>query len=112
MGDNADGGMKIKLELIIMLVTIVSAGATFFFWVDSRHASKIAFNSLEHSFETKKLNDFIQQANARAWQLEDRLEDNPHDVSAKEELRTLEVKLDSYEAQYQVLLENAPELER
>lgn len=96
------------LNIIVVIIAIISAGASFSFWLDARHAAKSEFVSLAHRFESKKINDYIQQVNARSWQLEDRLSEHPNDKSAKEELRTLEAKRKDYEMQYQALLENAP----
>jgi hypothetical protein len=58
--DKPDSGRtRTILEVIVAGITIVSALAAGFFWVDSRYAPMLSHKTLEHRFEVKTVNDYI-----------------------------------------------------
>ncbi len=89
---------------LVTVATFVALLFGGFFWIDGQYARAQQFRQLEQRFEAKVTSDFLQQTQARIWQLEDRVQQRPNDVTAKEELRRLveekkrlEKKLDDLE---------------
>jgi hypothetical protein len=74
---------------LVTLGALVTALFTGFFWLESHYAKAEQLAQLEQRFEIKVTNDFLRETITRIWQLEDRLQERPDDLTAKEELRKL-----------------------
>lgn len=79
-------------------ITIIFGG---FFWFEDHYASaaevteieenfEIQIAELEKRFEIKVKNDILRETQARIWQLDERLQKRPDDITAKEDLKALE----------------------
>jgi len=88
-----DVGAYIKKSIspIITLVTFITLVFGGFFWFEKHYASAEEHDQLEQRFEIKIRNDILRETNARVWQLEDRVNDKPDDITAKEEPRRLPI---------------------
>lgn len=75
---------------LITLAAFISTLFAGYFWLDSRYAKAAELEQLEQRFEIKMTSDAIRETNARIWQLEDRLQQRPDDLTAKKELRKLQ----------------------
>lgn len=82
--------IKQNIAPLITLAAFISSVFAGYFWLDSRYAKATELAQLEQRFEIKITSDAIQETNARIWQLQDRLQQRPDDLTAKEELRTLQ----------------------
>lgn len=70
------------------IATVVAAAFTLYFWVESRYVHSVPeFKNLEQRFEIKVKSDHIKELNSIIWLLEDKLVENPRELTAKEELR-------------------------
>lgn len=81
--------IKRNVSPLITLAAFITALFGGYFWLDDNYAKSEELAQLEQRFEIKLTSDSIQGINARIWQLEDRLQQKPDDITAKEELRKL-----------------------
>jgi hypothetical protein len=81
--------VKSNVSPLLTLATLITVVFTGYFWLEGHYASAEELAQLETRFEIKINNDLLQSTNTRIWQLEDRLQDRPDDMTAKEELREL-----------------------
>jgi hypothetical protein len=58
------------------------------------------FAQLDCRLDLKIRNDVIDQTQKRVWDLQDRIEKNPNDKTAKDDLRDLEPKLEKLKQEY------------
>ena len=81
-------------------ITILFGG---FFWLENHYASASELAQLEQRFEIKIRSDSLRETNARIWQLEERLQKNPDDITAKEDLRKLKAGKDQIQKELETL---------
>lgn len=91
--DKSEYGLGSRVKRIISptitlatFITILFGG---FFWLENHYASASELAQLEQRFEIKIRSDSLRETNARIWQLEERLQENPNDITAKEDLKKL-----------------------
>ena len=90
------------LTILSPVATIIVAVFGLYFWVEARYVHvtpefkdlEKRHNGLEKRVEQKVKSDHVQQINERIWDLEDRLEKDPSDQTAKEEIRSLKEEKD------------------
>ena len=81
--------VKSNVSPLITLATLITVVFTGFFWLEGHYASAEELAQLETRFEIKINSDLLQSTNTRILQLEDRLQERPDDMTAKEEVRKL-----------------------
>lgn len=100
-----DLGSRIKtiISPTIALATFITILFSGFFWLENHYASASELAQLEQRFEIKIRSDSLRETNARIWQLEERLQENPNDITAKEDLRELKADKDKIENELDAL---------
>ena len=81
--------IKTNIAPLVTVATFIAVLFGGYAWIDARYAKAEQVSQLERRLDIKTTGDFLQQTQARIWQLEDRLKTNPNDVTAQEELRKL-----------------------
>ncbi len=95
--------IKEQVTPIITLVTLIGVIFTGYFWIDNRYARAQAVEQLNQRFELKLKEDTRTQIQERIWKLQDRLAQQPSDMTAKEQLRELEVQKDNLDKEIDIL---------
>lgn len=81
--------VKKNVTPLATLIAFIATIFTGYFWLEGHYAKAEQLKQLEQRFEVKVISDSLRITNERIWQLEDRLEQKPNDLTAKEELRKL-----------------------
>jgi hypothetical protein len=92
-----------QITPIIALVGLITAIFTGYFWMENRYARAEAVENLQQRFELKLKEDTLAQVQERIWKLKDRLDRQPNDTTAKEQLRELEVQKSKLDREIDVL---------
>ena len=108
-GDTGLGGwVKNNVAPLVTLATLFSVLFGAYFWLENHYARAEQVAQLEQRFEIKVTSDFLRETNARIWQLEDRLQAQPDDLTAKEEHRKLKEEKARLERQLEILYQKRP----
>jgi hypothetical protein len=84
--------VKSNVAPLVTLTTFITIFFGGFLWIEGRYASAEQLAQLEQRFEMKIRSDSLREIDTRRWQLQDRLEKNPQDQTAKEDLRQLDAE--------------------
>jgi hypothetical protein len=88
-GDGLSQWVSRNIAPLITVASFIAVLFGGFFWIEGRYAKAQDFRQLDRRLEIKVTGDFLQQTQARIWQLQDRIKTKPDDITAQEELRRL-----------------------
>jgi len=81
--------MRTVLEIIGAIVALVVVIIGGYMFIENRYALRNQLQKIEIRLEMKIIRDDRSQTQDRIWDLEDRIKENPEDITAIEELRKL-----------------------
>jgi len=81
--------MKPGLEITVAIVTLVVIIIGGYMFIENRYALRNQLQKIEIRLEMKIIRDDRSQTQDRIWDLEDRIKENPENITAIEELRKL-----------------------
>ncbi len=81
--------MKPGLEITVAIVTLVVIIIGGYMFIENRYALRNQLQKIEIRLDMKIIRDDRSQTQDRIWDLEDRIKENPEDITAIEELRKL-----------------------
>ncbi len=81
--------MKPGLEITVAIVTLVVIIIGGYMFIENRYALRNQLQNIEIRLEMKIISDNRSQTQDRIWDLEDRIKENPENITAIEEVRKL-----------------------